>query len=69
MPLHIIARYVLKLFWLIYSWLQSGGWKDRLDDAYWMGFNDGRKETDAHMNKLGRIIVDAYIGDSYGRRK
>lgn len=64
-PLNLIVRYALKLYWLIYSWVSFGGWHNKLDDAYWMGFNDGRKETDAHMDRLGKIIVDSM----YGNRK
>lgn len=56
-PINLIVRYALKLYWLIYSWVVVGGWKDKLDDAYWQGYNDGDTAKEHHYDRLARIIM------------
>ena len=56
-PLNLIVRYTLKLYWLIYSWVRTSGWKDKLDNVYWMGYNDGTVRRDCDLDRLARIIL------------
>jgi len=56
-PINLIVRYALKLYWLVYGWVATGGWKDKLDDAYWQGYNDGNTTREHHYERLARIIM------------
>jgi len=56
-PLNLVVRYTLKLYWLVYSWITIGGWKDKLDDAYWQGYNDGNITREHHYDRMARIIM------------
>lgn len=56
-PLNLIVRYALKIYWLFYRWLKHSGWRDRLDDAYWRGYNDGNTTREHHYDTLARIIM------------
>jgi len=56
-PLNLIVRYALKLYYLIYSWVSFGGWHDKLDDAYWQGYNDGNTTKEHHYKHLADIIM------------
>ena len=47
-PLNLLVRYTVQFYWWFYRWLKHDGWKSKQDDIYWRGWNDGRKETDAH---------------------
>ncbi len=62
-PINIIVHYALKFYWLVYSWVFFGGWKDRLDDAYWQGYNEGSIRRDHHLDRLARIIMGKEITD------
>ena len=55
-PLNVVVRYARKIYWLLYAWLKHNGWRDKLDDAYESGWREGRKVTDAHYERLVRII-------------
>ena len=57
LPINLIVRYALILYWLIYKWIVVGGWKDRLDDEYWRGYNDGNTAREHHYDRLARIIL------------
>jgi len=56
-PLNLIVRYALKIYWFFYRWIKAGGWRDRLDDAYWRGYNDGNTTREHHFDKIAQIIM------------
>ena len=56
-PINLIVRYSLKLFWLVYRWVKMSGWKDKMEDAYWQGYNDGTVRRNCDIDRLGRIIM------------
>lgn len=55
-PLNLAVRYVLKLYWLAYRFVKHSGWKDKLDDAYWRGYNDGNTTREHHYDYLARLL-------------
>lgn len=55
-PLNLVVRYALKLYWTVYSWVKRGGWHSKLDDAYWMGYNDGNTTREHHYELLANLI-------------
>ena len=50
-PINLIVRYAVKLYWFVYSWVSMGGWRDKLEDAYWQGFNDGNTTRVHHYDE------------------
>ena len=56
-PLNLIIRYGLKVYWRIYRWLKHDGWKSQLDDAYRRGYNDGNLRRVHHMQLLADILT------------
>ena len=63
-PINLVVRYSLKLYWLVYSWVSMGGWEDKLEDAYWQGFNEGNTRKEHDLERLARRL----IGKEEGRR-
>jgi len=57
-PMNLIVRYTLKLFWLVYRWVAFSGWEDKLDDAYWRGYNDGNISREHHYDRLAKTILE-----------
>lgn len=56
-PLNLIVRYAHKIYWLLYRWIKHNGWRSKLDDAYWRGYNDGNTTREHHYDRLARIIT------------
>ncbi len=44
-PLNLIVRYAVGIYWFLYNWIKHGEWADRLWKEYRRGYSDGARDT------------------------
>ena len=55
-PFNLFIRWAYQVYWRVYSWLKSDGWRDKLDTAYWKGFNDGAEDRQTHFDRMRGVF-------------